>query len=184
MKYLKIINRISIALFAILSLYSCTRRTTTPPDPNEEELITTIWLTLVDSAGVQPTVTTIYRDLDGDGGNAPSVWDSLKLKPNTTYLTQVLLLNESTAPADTISNEVLEEDDEHLFCFFPSGVNMSIIRTDSDGTYEVGLQSKWRTGVSSNGSVQVVLKHQPGVKNGDCAVGSTDVDVTFPSRIE
>jgi hypothetical protein len=33
------------------------------------------------------------------------------------------------------------------------------------------------------GVVVVRLKHQPGTKNGTCAVGDTDVEVTFPYKV-
>ncbi|MFT5822880.1 MAG: hypothetical protein ACI8ZM_004137 [Crocinitomix sp.] len=155
-----------------------------PPDQNEVELITTFKLLLTDDAGVQPDVTAIFTDLDGDGGDAPSVFDEIVLAPSTTYSAEILLLNELEIPADTISNEVLEEDDEHLFCFSPAGADVTITRTDSDGTYEVGLQSTWVTGAVSEGTTQIVLKHQPDVKDGTCAPGETDIELNFVTKIQ
>lgn len=156
-----------------------------PPVENEGEVITKMTLTFVDSAGVQPTVSATFSDPDGDGGNAPTVFDTISLAASTTYNVSILLLNETVSPADTISNEVLEEDHEHLFCFTPSGVTVTITRTDSDGTYEVGLQSKWVTGTASNGTVKVVLKHQPdGLKDGTCTPGDTDIEVDFATKIQ
>ena len=87
-------------------------------------------------------------------------------------------------PADTISNEVLAEGDEHLFCFDPIDANISITRTDSDGTFEIGLTSDWITGNYSNGLVTITLKHQPGVKDGTCSPGDTDVEIQFPIIIQ
>lgn len=164
---------------SLLILFAACRKTTTPPNPNEEELITTFRIDFTDSAGVQPNVTAIYCDTDGDGGNNPTRWDSIRLKANTTYLASILLLDESKSPADTISKEVLEEAAEHLFCFTPTTPGVSVQRTDSDGTYEVGLQSKWRSGPAGNGAARIVLKHQPGVKNGSCDPGDTDIDLSF-----
>ena len=155
-----------------------------PPVDHEGEVITTMQLTFSDSAGIQPTLSATFRDPDGDGGSGPDIFDTIRLVNNTTYFTSILLLNETVTPADTISNEVLEEGDEHLFCFTPSGTNVSIVLTDSDGTYEIGLQSKWRTGAISNGTVQVVLKHQPGVKNGTCNPGETDIDISYVTIIQ
>lgn len=173
-----------LTLFLFLSVVSCKKNTSTPPDPNEQELITTVQLTLVDSAGIQPTVTAVYNDPDGDGGNAPIQWDTIRLKPKTTYNTTILLLDESGTPTDTISNEVWEERSEHLFCFTTTGVPCTITRTDSDGTYEVGLSSRWNTTTTGLGNVEVILKHQPGLKNGSCSPGSTDVDITFPLKVQ
>lgn len=156
-----------------------------PPVGNDPEVITTLKVTLVDSASVQPTVTATFRDPDGDGGNGPDIFDTIRIANNTTYYGSILLLNETESPADTVSKEILDEDHEHLFCFTPSGTNISIIRTDSDGTYEVGLQSTWRTGNASNGTTQIVLKHQvDGLKNGTCGPGSTDIEVTFVTEVQ
>lgn len=169
---------------ALMLMIACNKKNDTPPNPNEEELITTVQLTFTDSAGVQPAVTAAYRDLDGDGGNNPVQWDSIRLKANTTYNTSILLLDESKSPADTISQEVLAEAAEHLFCFTVTGANTTVKRTDSDGTYEIGLQSKWTTGAISAGNVRVVLKHQPDVKNGSCDPGETDIDLNFVLQVQ
>jgi len=175
---------LGLSSMLILLFFSCKKKNNTPPNPNEEELITTFMITLNDSAGVQPSVTAAYRDPDGDGGNNPVQWDSLRLKANTTYYATILLLDESKSPVDTISQEVLAEGAEHLFCFTVSGVNTQIQRTDSDGTYEIGLQSKWTSGSVGSGNVRIVLKHQPEVKNGSCDPGDTDVDLNFVLLLE
>lgn len=184
-KSFKILSAIALMslLTGLIFISGCKKKTTTPPDPNEEELITTVRLNFVDSAGVKPSITVMYKDLDGDGGNAPSVWDSIKLSSNTTYNMTIFLLNESVTPADTISNEVQAEAAEHLFCFETTGVPMQIVRMDTDGTYEVGLFSKWTTTIVGTGQAQVILKHQPDVKNGSCSLGSTDLDISFPLQV-
>jgi len=176
---------ISAFLFgAMLVFNACRKNDPTPPNPNEEELITTFKITFTDSAGVQPTFSAQYKDLDGDGGNGPSVFDTIRLKPNTTYLADILLLDESKSPADTISNEVLEEGDEHLFCFEINGVSCAVQRTDSDGTYEIGLKSKWKTTTTGNGTAQIQLRHQPGTKDGTCKPGSSDIDLLFQFKVQ
>ncbi len=177
---------IIMSIFTLTVLYtSCKKKVTPPPNPNEEELITTLLLHFTDSAGVHPSVTSIYKDVDGDGGNNPTQWDTIKLKPNTTYYAEILLLDNTKSPADTISNEVLEEAKDHLFCFTVTNLNVNVKRTDLDiNNLEIGLQSKWYTGANGMGSVQVVLRHQPDIKTGSCALGSSDVDVSFQCKIE
>lgn len=155
-----------------------------PPDQNETEVITTFQITLTDIGGTQPTVNAIFRDLDGDGGNAPTQFDTLYLAPNTSYSAEILLLNESVSPTDTISNEVLEEAADHLFCFSPTGANVTITRTDTDGVFEIGLQSLWVTAAVSDGTTQISLKHQPGIKDGTCAPGETDIELDFTTKIQ
>jgi hypothetical protein len=176
-----------LGLACIAALSSCKKDddlvTVPPPIANEVEVITTMTLQFTDPAGVQPDVSATFRDPDGDGGLSYDIFDTIRLQNNTVYNANILLLNETVSPADTISNEVLDEDDEHLFCFTPSFANLSIMRTDTDGTYEVGLQSQWTVGNVGNGTTQVLLKHQPGIKDGTCAPGETDIDITFVTEI-
>lgn len=114
-----------LASFILMMFLSVSCKKTTPPNPNEEELITTFVLLLKDSAGVAPDITAIYRDLDGDGGNNPSRWDTITMLPSTTYFAEIFCLDETKSPADSISHEIKEEAKEHLFCFLPSGVNVA-----------------------------------------------------------
>ncbi|MGB1004295.1 MAG: type 1 periplasmic binding fold superfamily protein [Salibacteraceae bacterium] len=155
-----------------------------PHDHHEEELITTLTLTFVDAAGVEPTVTATFRDPDGDGGLDPDIHDTIRIADSTTYNVSVTVLNESETPAEDLTHEIENEADEHLFCYSVTGADVGITRTDTDGTYEVGLESDWFTGMASNGTVQVVLKHQPNVKNGNCDPGETDIDVTFVTEVQ
>ena len=158
---------------------------TNPGTPNESELITTAVLTFTDSAGVAPDVTAIFRDTDGDGGAAPTQFDTIRLKNNTTYFMDVLLLDESGSPTDTISNEVEEEAVDHMFFYTQSGVNIITTYLDSDSNgLPLGLLTRWVTGNVSSGTSTITLKHQPGVKDGTQAPGETDIEVVFESRVE
>jgi hypothetical protein len=155
------------------------------PIQNEPEVITTMKLTFVDSANPSNIRFASFRDPDGDGGASFDIFDTIKLQPNKTWNTSILLLNETVSPADTISNEVLEEGADHLFCFSPSGNSATVTRTDLDANGRViGLKSKWRTGAAGSGTMQVELKHQPGIKNGTCGIGNTDIDVLFKTKIQ
>lgn len=169
---------LSLLLVATLLLISSCGE---DPEPvNEEELITTVKLTFtpVGIAGNPQTFT--WKDLDGDGPNQPVI-QTISLLNNLTYAVSIELLNESETPIEDITVEIDEERAEHLFCFEPSnGLNLTINRTDTDGSFEVGLESEWITGNASTGSVTIILKHQPGVKNGTCDPGEVDVEVTFP----
>ncbi|HNQ61677.1 MAG TPA: hypothetical protein PKJ62_04740 [Bacteroidia bacterium] len=155
------------------------------PPSNEEEVITTMRLTFVDSSDHSNVITASFRDPDGDGGLAYDLFDTIRLEQNKTWETSILLLNETVVPADTISNEVLDEGDEHLFCYTPSGTSAAVIITDMDSNgLPIGLQSKWYTGAAGNGTIQVELRHQPGVKDGTCIPGDTDISVVFEIEIQ
>jgi hypothetical protein len=161
---------------------------TPPPIVNEGEVITTFKLTFVDSAGLAPTVTAQYRDPDGDGGNDAVQFDTINLLPNTTYFASVLILDETKSPADTISNEIEEEANDHLFIYTPASADVTVTITDVDTNtptpLPLGLQTKWKTMAASTGTVQIVLRHQPDVKDGTYAPGETDIDLTFQVVIQ
>ena len=197
MKTIQKITKASLHLFlAAVLIVGCKKDDDSPkpsssnPPVNEEELITTVKITFVDTAGVEPTVTVFFRDPDGDGGNAPTQFDTIRLAANSVYNATLEVFDESKNPVEDITEEIEEEADEHLFCYTPSNVNLSIVRTDMEldygvgGTLEVGLASQWTVGNTSVGTIQVVLKHQPGVKDGTCAPGDTDVELNFVTEIQ
>jgi len=184
------ISTMFVALL-ITGLSSCKKDEQKPDDHhdhnhehNEEELITTFTITFTDAAGILQTVEATFRDTDGEGGNPPTTFDNILLQSNTTYNTSISLLNESVTPAEDITHEIEEEGDEHIFCFEPTNVNVVTTRTDSDGTYGIGLTSDWTTSDASNGTVLISLKHQPGVKNGTCEPGETDIELLFNVEVQ
>lgn len=174
-------------LFLTITLAACKKEDPVPNPPapeNEEELITTFKITFTDPNGVNPTVTAMFRDIDGPGGNNPTVFDTIRLKPNASYHAAIQFLNESVSPAEDLTSEIQEEATDHLICFNISGANATVVRTDSDGTYEIGLASTWSTGAISTGTSMITLRHQPGIKNGSCDVGESDIELTFVTEIE
>lgn len=165
------------------SIQSCTDATIPPMPSDETELITTLKVELTDTLTGQK-LNYFFRDLDGEGGNAPSQWDTIKLADSSYYRVSLKFLNESNPNSiQNITLEILAEQTNHIICFTPTVVNAVISRTDTDGTYQVGINSTWKTGANSVGNIEVKLKHQLGVKNGGCDLGETDVQVVFPAMI-
>ncbi|MBU2018363.1 MAG: hypothetical protein KJ941_01845 [Bacteroidetes bacterium] len=175
----------------VFSLFGCKKNKIADPvkqptDNNSSELITTVQLTFTDSANVEPNYVSVFRDIDGPGGQDPSSFDTIRLKKGTVYFGQISLLNEAASPTEDITSEVSSEGDEHLFCYTPNNLGeLVILRTDSDQVYEIGITTKWKTGsMARTGAVTVVLKHQPGVKDGTCSPGETDIELEFVVIIE
>ncbi|MDI1234218.1 MAG: hypothetical protein PSX81_08050 [bacterium] len=176
------------AIIAVIALgiTSCKENTPTPSNPpeNETELITTVRLVFTDTSNQTVRVAS-FSDIDGPGGNAPTIFDTIKLQPNKVYKTKIYLLDETKNPVDSISNQVLTEGADHLFVFTKTGVNLLFNMTDADkNNLPIGLSSLWTAGANSFGSVTVVLRHQPGVKDGTVNPGETDVEIVFPCKIE
>lgn len=158
--------------------------------PNEEEVITTLNYVLAPSDG-GAAITLSFRDLDGDGGNAPVITGGT-LATNKTYVGTLQLLNETETPAGNINEEIQEEKEDHQFFFQSTVPNIAVSYTDLDANGKpVGLLSTLVTGAAGSGNIKVTLRHEPnktatGVSNGDItnAGGETDIEVTFPVNVQ
>ncbi|HEX8040479.1 MAG TPA: hypothetical protein VF490_15075 [Chryseosolibacter sp.] len=156
-----------------------------PKPVNEEEIITTMQVTLTPAGGGTPVILKFF-DPDGEHGDGiPVVTASGPLAANSAYAGSISLLNETETPAGDISAEVADEANAHLFCFDVTG-NVTISYADTDATgLPLGLSTSWVTGNAGQAQVVVTLRHQPGTKTGECpGSGDTDAEVMFPLSIE
>lgn len=178
--------RLAAVLLATPLLFASCKKDTEDPKPDEDnEQITTVSYVLTPATGA--AVTATWRDIDGTGGNAPTI-SALGLKPNTTYTGNIILLDETKTPVVVTSDEVAKEKDEHLFFYesTPAGL-LGITRTDRDSkNLEVGLATRLVTNAAGTGTLKITLRHQPGagVKNGTFAPGDTDIEVAFPVTVQ
>ncbi len=180
-------------VFSTVALFtSCSDDDNKATPVNEEEVISTVKVTLTNGANV---ITLIQRDLDLDGPNEPVITGGT-LQANTTYTGVVQLLNETEDPIEIVSEEIEESDKEkrdHQFFFaaIPSLLGtFSYTDEDSNGN-PIGLNFTFTTGAASTGDLSVILKHlpnksAPNVSSGDItnAGGSTDAEAIFPITIE
>lgn len=185
-KSMKNVTRSFLLFAAVLVFSQCD--TEEPEAENEEELITTVTMTF--SAVGSDDVEFILYDADGDGPIAP-VYTNGTLAANTTYTVEIEVLNEEEN--ENITEEILEEDEEHQFFFQKSnGLNLDFAYGDADDDGNpIGVASVFTTGEASEGTLTVILRHEPnksadGVKNGDItnANGETDVQAIFNVVIE
>jgi len=184
------ISLITLTLFSLLFFAACNKDD--PEDPEvEEEVITTLILTLTPPSGNNP-ITLSFTDEDGEDGNAPVITTDT-LAPNVTYSGVITLLNESVSPAENITEEINEEAEKHQF-FFDTSEDLNVIFAyedeDADGN-PIGLETTVTTGDASTGKLTVLLRHEPSkdgdnVADGDItnAGGETDIQVDFPVIID
>ena len=170
---------VSITLFTLLFV-ACSSDDDAAPEPvNEEEVITTMIVTL---NGPDSVVLT-YQDLDGDGPDDETLTVSGPLTANTTYDGAIRLLNETETPAEEITEEIEEEDDEHqLFYTIGTGLDVTTVYADEDENGNpVGLSFTLTTGTASSGSLTFTLRHEPTKPNDglENAGGSTDIEKSF-----
>ncbi len=180
---MKNLKFLTLVLFSGMALTSCSSDDDAPAPVNEEEVITTMAVTLTPAAGGTAIVLTT-RDLDGDGPNAPQVTVSGNLAANSTYNGTIMLLDETKNPAENITEEVEEEDLEHqIFYTVGSGLNATVEYENFDSAgNELGTEFTLTTGAASSGNLTFTLRHEPmKPNNGDLSVagGETDISATF-----
>ena len=192
---------------------SCLKRKGEEPSANEPintnntaEIITTMKVYIKDSISNNYIIGSpfTFNDPDGDGGIIgsflPSASDSLiTLDSNKTYYAEIILLDETKNPTDTISNAVITEGIEHQFFFnqtnptgnpyttIVSGSGIKIIYADIDANNRgIGQKTTIKTSSTTAGihyPLLITLRHQPGSKDGTFAPGETDVEVKFKIKV-
>jgi hypothetical protein len=158
----------------------------TPTIVNEEEVITTVTLTLTPATGEEIELRSF--DADGDGPNPPVVTVSRDLVANTTYTGSIAFLNETESPAEDITLEVQDEADEHQVMFtIGTSLNVNITYADFDAdSNPLGTRISLETAEASQGNLTLTLRHEPKKPNDGSladAGGETDVQVSFPVSI-
>ena len=184
---MKKLTYLFISLLATTFFVSCTSNDDEPEPVNEEELITTLKVTLTGGGEV---ITLQFKDLDGDGGNAPVYTVSGNLKANTTYQGTTQFLNESVNPADDITEEVEEEGAAHqVFYQLSNGLGaLSYTTTNNDANGKpIGTDFMVQTNATTGTATFIVtLKHLPNksaagltISTPNLAGGSTDAEAVF-----
>ena len=183
---MKINKFLPILLLLLVTVASCSKDDDPLPEAvNEEEVITTMEVTLTSGASV---ITLKTQDLDGDGPNAPVVTVSGNLAAGTTYDGVMKFLNELESPAENITEEVEEEDLDHqVFFTVGSGLDVTTEYSNNDSAGNpLGTQFKLIAGSASSGNLTFTLVHEPTKPNTGLASagGETDIDATFSITIE
>lgn len=201
-------STLRIAPLALALAAGCTGVDDPHDHDHENELVTTVELTFVPTAG--DPLTFVWADLELDG--SPLV-DDVVLAPDTDYSLEIAFLNEAGDESEDITAEVEEEADEHQVFLLGSavegpatGASATALFThayaDEDGNGDpVGLVNDVQTRASGDAqTLRVVLQHLPAedgvvVKESDLAEqvaasglgalpGDSDADVEFAVSLE
>jgi hypothetical protein len=184
----------ALIMATVVTLSSCSNDDNNDAPVNEEELITTV-TAIYTPVGGGTAITLQYKDLDGEGANAPVITVSGNFEKSKTYNGVLTFKNELTNPAEDITLEIIEEGVDHQVFYQTTGtVNAFSYGTatsniDANGL-PVGLQSVFTTTDAASGTLTITLRHQPvknasNVASGDItnASGSTDAEVSFPISV-
>lgn len=181
---MKKLKSISVLALVLIAFSSCNNDDDVTTPVNEEEVITTIRVTLI---GGGQTISLVSRDLDGDGPNEPVVTVSGNLVAGTTYTGKTTFLNELANPVEDITEEVEEEGADHQIFYQLASSLGTITYDDVDANGNpIGIDFTLVAGTASTGNLTVTLRHLPnkaanGVTAGDItnAGGSTDATEDF-----
>lgn len=188
---MKTIKLLSLSLIAAMFLNSCSDDDDAPAPIVEQEVITTVDIQLEDVNNSDNTATFVYQDADGDGQVDMISEDNLS--PNTTYSGTISFLNELENPAEDITEEILEEAEEHQVFYIPNNeldLTTTYDDVDNDGN-PIGVNFTLTTGNASEGVMTVILIHEgdkfaEGASEGvltEAVGGETDIEVTFDVNI-
>lgn len=194
------INKLTLALVTSTVIFSACDKDdvdpTKPQDNNAQELITTVVLNGYNVNNPSANQFSIkWEDLDGDGGNAPII-DTLQLDSGITYRVNVLMLDKTKTPFDTISNEVLREADEHqLFYTLSPNLNdkLNITRLDNDNNnppLPLGLDIRitptniMPSAIPIIGNLNIKLSHYDGVPKTTTPSAESDIDINLPIKLK
>jgi len=157
-----------------------------PQPVNEEEVITTMTVTLQPEGGGTDVILE-FRDLDGDAPDEPEITNG-NLTAGVTYSGSIVLLNEAEEPAENITEEVEEENLEHQF-FFTVGDGLDVTTSGEnldDENNILGTTFTLTAGAVSSGELTFTLVHEPTKPNDglESAGGEEDISVTFDVSVE
>lgn len=185
MKKVKLIStQISAILLTAFLFQSCQKEEEILFESVGNEFITTVQLKLINGTD---TIIGTWRDLTPEDAILPDTSQAfLNLKTNKIYEGEVILLDETQSPIFNVSEKIQERANIHLFGYLPDA-NLAAVATFETTDFDtnnpplpLGLKFRVNVGANqTNGILNVVLKHQPNLKNGTLSPGGSDIDVNF-----
>ena len=186
-----LISSLSILLCSCFLVFvACNRDKGLFIHTDPEEPISSLVYTLIPEQGGTEVVIS-WIDRDGAFGNDPLVTGGSLIANEVYFGTLELSLGTGDLP-DDLTEEILEEANEHQFFFSStlSDVQISYRDQDSNGN-PIGIQNALSTGASGNGTITITLLHLPdkfaeGVSDGHImnAGGDIDLEIVLPITIE
>ncbi len=175
-------STLALPLLAFLFVFTSCKKDD-PEEINEEEEINRVVLSVFETGTIQPQTYTW-----NEGETTPTV----TLNADSSYQVSLSFYDASDASeVDNITEEVIEEADEHFVFIETAGANLTVASSSTDVTDSnsvgINLRTVWTTAAASTGTARVYLIHEPNTKSGSSRNdfgGETDVEVNFPVTIQ
>jgi hypothetical protein len=187
---------ISHLMLVMLSFSSCTNDKNSEVSPvNEGEFITTVRLVFTPTTAGKSVILE-FKDLDGEGANAPIISISSPFEQSKTYNGVITFRDDLANPSIDITPEIIEEALEHQIFYQTTGNLNPLKYANTNSNFDnkgkpLGLQSVFKTTTAASGILRISLRHGPNknalnVANGDItnAGGATDIAVDFNITVE
>lgn len=195
MKTIKNLTILSIITVMVLS--SCSKEDPKKPvDTNPQEVLTTVLIKGYDHDNPNNTARQFsfkWEDLDGDAGKEPVI-DTMVLDSGIEYHCQIIMLDKTKTPFDTVSVEIEKEKNAHQFFYTPSANLLGKFSTEildlDDNKLPVGLEFHLLTKSNQSyalpivGSMNVVLSHYDGIVKTTSKSDESDIDLQWPIKIK
>lgn len=155
---------------------------------DENELITTVFVQLADSA----TSDSVYGGWSQPLGPGTAVeFDTLYLSKNAVYRGAISFLDESKKPPVDLTSEIKGEANAHRVVYQSGkpGVRLTVTDFDSQNPpMELGIKYTIRTDsvAFSDGMLRVNLRHytSSSPKTSGIGAGTSDLDVLIPYQVK
>lgn len=181
-----------LLIASVVFLTSCEKDD--PEHIHDGEVITTLEVTVTNQADNSKIVYEFeaeHEDHD-DHGNDHDAHEAIELDRNATYTFEVRFLNESDPDnIEDITEEVIEEADEHQVFFELEGTSITITAAADDAkdsnNNPLYIKTVWETTTAGEIDVIAYLIHEPTSKTGnsrDDFGGSVDAEAEFEAHVE
>lgn len=153
------------------------------PDAKTKDTATTLSLKFTNIADNTISYGSGY-DPDGSGPKPVSIVNTITLKTNSEYLIDLEYLDDTDPfKPRNLNDTVVKYKTDYIICGTTT-TSGTIIPTDNDGTFPLGLQHRIKTFSSSTGVLSFVLRYQKGIKDGGCTAGTVMLALNFPLKIQ
>jgi hypothetical protein len=182
---------INILFIIIASITQNCSKDDVKPDETEEiitgaepELINTISIDFWQTGALDPTEIN-FSDTNGD-----KVFESdlplLNIYRSSTG--SINLWSIGSIDGDAYVNaSIKEKADDHIVCFEMTNNIMTVAYTDEDSKgLPLGIQTEWTASATPNvtGQIKITLRHQPGIKNGECPGDGELIDFQITQSVK